>query len=109
MLKIELQLPTEKQLDESEIKAHNAAIFAVFPRLEKVIKEKMYEQLIQTYSENVGVAKTREEIVLTTVRGNGIMEGMAILLEKWRGDAQAHQADAQPKESFEKNNPLPEI
>ena len=108
-MKIELQLPTEKQLDEAEIKAHNAAIFAVWPRLEKEIKAKMYEQLITTYSENVGMAKTREEIVLATVRGNGIMEGMAILLEKWKSDAQAHEADAQPKEKFDKHSITSEI
>ena len=108
-MKLELVLPKEENLDEDKVKAHNAAIFAVWPRLEKTIKEKMYEQLIQTYSENVGMAKTREEIVLATVRGNGILEGMAILLEKWRLDAQAHEGEGKPKEPFDKNNPLPEI
>lgn len=108
-MKIELQIPEVKEIDEQERKAHNAAIFAVFPRIEAEIKSKMYEQLVNTYSENVAVAKTREEIVLATVRGNGIMEGMALLLEKWQADAKAHEAEAQPKEVFEKSNPLSEI
>lgn len=102
-MNIQLELPKEDKLDEAARKAHNAAIFAVFPRLEKEIKAKMYEQLILTYSENVGSAKTREEIVMTTVRGNGIIEGMAILLEKWKIDAGAHEADAKPEESFDKH------
>lgn len=103
---MKLELPESEELNEEERKAHNAAIFAVFPRLEKDIKAKMYEQLIQTYSENVGMAKTREEIVLATVRGNGIMEGMAQLLEKWEREAATHRADIQPKESFDKHESI---
>lgn len=109
MSKLELSLPENKQPDETEIKAHNSAIFAVFPRIEKSIKEKMYEQLINTYSENVGTAKTREEVIMTTVRGNGILEGMAILLEGFRASSQAHEAEAQPKEKFDKTSVISEI
>ena len=100
-MKIELELPKEQELDEIERKAHNAAIFAVFPRLEKEIKARMYEQLVMTYTEADDMWKLK--------RGQGIMEGMAILLEKWKGDAQAHQADAQPKEVFDKHESINKV
>ena len=108
-MKLELQLPTEKPLDETEIKAHNAAIFAVFPRIESDINRLILEQLETTYRDNVDIAKTKEEIVLATVRGNGIMEGAGILLEKWRRDAKTHEAEGQPKEKFDEHAILPEI
>lgn len=102
-MNLTLQIPKEEELNEAERKAHNAAIFAVIPRLEKDIKDKMYEELIKTYSENVGMAKTREEILLATTRGNGIMEGMAILLEMWQNDAKTHKAEHLPEEDFDKH------
>ena len=108
-MKLELEIPKSEALDEKERKAHNAAIFAVFPRIERDIKDKMYEQLIQTYSENVGMAKTREEIVLATIRGNGIMEGLGLILEKWQNDARTHEAEAQPKEVFNKHESISKV
>ena len=108
-MKIELELPTEQELDETERKAHNAAIFAVWPRLEKDIKRLIFEQLETTYRDNIEMAKTREEIVLATVRGNGIMEGAGILLEKWRSDAKTHEAEGKPKEEFDKHESIPII
>jgi hypothetical protein len=55
----------------------------------------MYEELIKTYTESVGVSKSINETALATARGSGIIEGMAILLEKWRLSALEHQS---PKE-----------
>ncbi len=108
-MKIELELPKEGVLDEKERRAHNAAIFATFPRLERDIKAKMYEQLINTYSIGIGVADTKDKVGFEIVRGNGIMEGMAILLEKWKIDAQAHEADAKPEEKFDEHEVIGEI
>ena len=83
-MKLTLEFPEEKLITEQERKDYCTAIFAVFPRLEKDIKEEMYKQLITTYSEGIGKSKTKEERDFEIVRGNGIMEGMAILLDKWQ-------------------------
>ena len=81
---VDIKQPEEKILTEAERRDYNAAIFAVFPRLEKDIKEEMFKELVKTYTESVGTAKTINEVALATARGSGIIEGMAILLEKWR-------------------------
>ena len=91
-MKIDLQIPESKELTEVERKDYCASIFAIFPRLEKDIKEKMYEQLITTYTESIGTTRTREERDFEVVRGNGIMEGMAVLLEHWSLASAEHQA-----------------
>lgn len=108
-MKLTLEIPQEKELDETERKAHNSAIFSVFPRIERDIKSKMYEQLITTYSIGVGTAKTKEERDFEIVRGNGIMEGMAILLESWRQAESEHRADSKPEDDFDKTKVLPEV
>lgn len=84
MVKLELELPSEKEQTEQERKEYCSAIFAVFPRLEKDIKQKMYEELVNTYSTSIGLAKSKDEMLIEVTRGNGKMEGMAILLEMWR-------------------------
>lgn len=91
-MNLTLELPREKEQSEQERKDYCAAIFAIYPRLERDVKEKMYEELVKTYSINAGTSKTREEIVLATIRGNGIMEGMAILLESWQQANTEHQS-----------------
>ena len=93
---LELKLPEEKILSEAERKAYNGAIFAVFPIIEKDIRNKMYEELINTYTTSVGTAKSINEVALATARGSGIVEGMAILLEKWR--LASLEAQAKPDE-----------
>ena len=98
-MKIDLQIPEYKELTEPERKEYCATIFAVFPRLEKDIKEKMYEQLINTYTESIGTTKNAEERDFEVVRGNGIMEGMAILLELWRLASMEHQARPEEERS----------
>lgn len=107
-MKLELSIPQKEELDEDKRKKHNASIFAVFPVLEHDIKAKMYEQLINTYSENVATAKTREEVIMTTVRGNGIMEGLAIILESFRASAFAHESESK-KETFNKHESIGSI
>ena len=83
-MKLELQLPQEKPQSETEYKAYCSLIFSVFPQLEKDIKEMMYEELVKTYTESDNFNKV--------LRGQGILEGMAILLEKWRLAFMEHQA-----------------
>ena len=80
---LELKLPEEKILSETEKKSYCASIFAVFPIIEKDIKSKMYEELVNTYTISVGTAKTINEVALATARGSGKIEGMALLLELW--------------------------
>ena len=83
-MKLTLEFPEEKLITEQERKDYCNAIFAIFPRLEKDIKEEMYRQLIHTYSESIATSPLSEAQRFEIIRGNGIMEGMAILLEKWR-------------------------
>lgn len=76
-MKLELNLPEEKPMSDEDRKAYVASVSAVFPRLEKDIKIKMYEHLVDTYTNSDEWDKV--------LRGQGILEGMAILLEHWRG------------------------
>lgn len=108
-MKLTLELPKEKEQTEEERATYCSAIFAIFPRLESDIKEKMYEQLITTYSIGVGMTKNKEERDFEIVRGNGIMEGMAILLESWRQAEAEHRANSKPEESYDKSLPLAEV
>jgi hypothetical protein len=82
-MKIEFTLPTEKALSEAERKGYCASISAIFPILEKDIKEKMGEELVKTYTEADDFNKV--------LRGQGILEGMAMLLEHWRLANLEHQ------------------
>ena len=108
-LRVDLQFPEEKEISETERKAYNASVFAVFPRIEKDIKQEMYIQLIRTYSEGVGVSKSKDERDFEIIRGNGIMEGMAILLEKWQLAAKEHEASPKEEEGGDPYNPMPEL
>ncbi len=82
-MKIELQLPEDNEVSEAERKEYCAAIFAIFPRLEKDIKEKMYQQLVLGFTDFSG-ALDFAAAAKQAIRYEGIMEGMAILLEHWR-------------------------
>lgn len=106
-MKLTLGLPEKKEQSKQEHKEYCAAIFAVFPRLEKDIREEMYAQLVSIYSVGIATSKTKEERDFEIVRGNGILEGMAILLDKWE-KAQAEHQD-KPDTNFDKNNPIAEI
>lgn len=98
-MNIQLEIPKEEPQTEQERHDHCAAIFAVFPRIKKDIKEKMYEQLTNLYSVGIGTSKTKEERDFEIIRGNGILEGMAILLTDWQAAATEFEASA--KESQE--------
>lgn len=74
-MKLELELPDKKEQTEQERRDYCASVFAIFPRIEQDIKSTMYEQLVSTYTE----ADNWDKIL----KGQGIMEGMAVLLEKW--------------------------
>lgn len=93
-MNLTLDLPKKEVQTEQERKDYCAAIFATFPRLMKDIKEEMYEQLVNTYSVSISTSKTPEERDFETIRGNGILEGMAILLDKWQIAANEFEASA---------------
>ena len=108
-MKLTLEFPKEEQQTEQDRISYCAAIFAVFPRLEKDIKTKMYEQLVATYTTSVGTSKKKEERDFEIVRGNGVLEGMAVLLEEWRVASKEHEAKSRQEEPFDRHNPLPDV
>jgi len=91
----------EKEMSESERKEYCAAIFAVFPRIEKDIKKFLYEQLL--FSSNQ--AETWEGVIF----GRGTFNGMSLLLEHWNKANLEHQGNSKPKDDFDKNNPIGEV
>jgi tRNA U54 and U55 pseudouridine synthase Pus10 len=108
-MKLILELPKIQEQTETERRAYCADIFAVFPRLEKDIKAKMFEQLISTYSTGIATSRTREDRDYEILRGNGIMEGMAALLELWKEASDEHVTKSTPEENFDKHKPLGEV
>ena len=99
--KIEIKITEEKDFTEQERKDYCASIFAVFPRLEKDIKDALHARLVFTAMET----KTWEELMMN----RGIMEGMTILLEQWRAAQGEHIANNSAKPEFDKHNPVSEI
>jgi len=88
-----------KDMSEADRKAYCAAIFAVWPRLEKDIKEFLYDQLMFSSNE----AETWERVIF----GRGSFNGMDLLFEHWKKAVSEHQV---PEEGeFNKNNPISEI
>ena len=107
-MKLELNY-TKEEMSENERKNYCASVFAIFPIIEKDIKAKMYEQLINTYSVAVGSTRNKEERDFEIVRGNGIMEGMAVLLEKWEQASNEHIANSKGKETFDKHEVISQL
>lgn len=70
-------------MSEGERKEYCAAIFAVFPRLEKDIKKFLYAQLMFASNE----ADTWERVIFA----RGTFNGMDILLEHWKRAAMEHE------------------
>ena len=97
-MNLTLKLPEQKEQTEEQRKAYCSSIFAVFPIIEKDIKEKMHEQLIKNYSDAVRLAQTKEQVELAITRGDGIMEGMAILLSHWELANVEHQSPPDKEE-----------
>lgn len=90
-----------KEETEQERKDYCAAIFAVFPRLEKDIKRFLYEQLIFSSNE----AETWEQVIF----GRGTFNGLKLLLEYWDVAAKEHVTNSNKEEKFDLNSPLAEI
>ena len=97
-MQIQLELPDEKEISEIDRKAYCAAIFAVFPRLDKTIKQFMYQELVSGYTEATNWDKI--------LRTQGILEGMAILLDEWQKADTEHKASNKPEEKFDKHEPI---
>jgi hypothetical protein len=94
----------KKELSEADRMAYCSAIFAVFPRIEKDIKELLYEQLMFVNNN----AQDWNQVVF----GRGTFNGMDLLLEKWRKASIEHEANSKDKKEekkFDKSNPISEI
>ena len=92
----------EKEMSKEERKQYCAAIFAVFPRLEKDIKKFLYTQLM--FGNNN--AETWEQVIF----GRGTFNGIDLLYKYWK-DA-ATEFEATPKEekgSVDQTKIMPEI
>jgi len=95
---IDLSDISEKEQTPAERAAYCAAISASFPRLEEDIKKLMYAQVLW----GAKAAANWDQVVF----GRGVLEGMALLLDRWRLANDEHLN--QREESFDKHNPLPE-
>ncbi len=99
---IDLSDIKEEQLTEAEQKDYSAAIFAVFPRLQKDIRKFLHEQLM--FSANQ--ATDWEQVVF----GRGSFNGISLLFEHWKKAADEHVANIKGEaEPFNKNHPVGEI
>ena len=92
---------TEEEMTEQERREYCAAIFAVYPRLEKDIKRFLYKQL----EESIARAETWEQVIF----GKGTFNGMVYLMEKWKQANDEHIASVPPGTKFNPHNPLIEI
>jgi len=95
------EVEDEIEQSDADRRAYCAAIFAVFPRLEKDLKKFLHQQLL--YSSNE--AETWERVIF----GRGTFNGMALLLEHWSRAAKEHESNSKPEKEFDKHNPLPEV
>lgn len=86
----------DEEMSESERRDYCAAIFAVFPRLEKDIKKFLYQQLM--FSSNN--ATTWEQVIF----GRGTFNGIDLLLDHWQ-KAQAEHIPP-PQEDFDRHSPI---
>lgn len=98
---IDLSDIEDKEENEGERRDYCAAIFALFPRIEKDIKKFLYQQLL--FSSNQ--ADTWEKVIF----GRGTFNGMDLLLEHWKTAAKEHEANSKPTEDFNKNSPISEV
>lgn len=85
---------------EQERKDYCAAIFAVYPRIEKDLKRFMHTQLLFSSMQ----AETWEQ----TLFGRGTFNGLSLVLEHWR-KAQAEHIESVTPEPFDKTMPLSEV
>ena len=93
---IDLEDVEEEVLTPEEHQSYCAAIFAVFPRIQKDIKKFMHEQLM------FGATQTGTLQQLDFSRGT--MNGFYLLLEHWEKAANEYEAKIkQQKEPFDKH------
>ena len=94
---------SEKEMSETERIAYCAAIFAVFPRLEKDIKRMLYEQLMFICNK----ANDMEQVAF----GRGTFNGMDLLLEEWRKASAEYVSKNKEKDEnkVDDSNPFPEL
>lgn len=83
----------EKEESEAERRAYCAAIFAVWPRLEKDLKKMMHTQLM--FSSN------QSEDWFQTILGRGTFNGLSLPFEKWRMAQAEHIANSKDKKEEE--------
>lgn len=86
------------EMSTSEYREYSAAIFAVFPRIEKDIRKFMFRQLLFNAKESANW----DQVIV----GRGVLEGMAMLLEHWQTVASSYE---QPKETYDEHSPLGEV
>lgn len=86
---------------EQERKDHCAAIFAVYPRLEKDIKAFLHQQLMFSSMQ----AEDMEKVIF----GRGTFNGMALLLDYWRSASKEYEANSKPEGDFDKHGVIGEL
>lgn len=91
----------DKEMSEGDRRDYCSAINAVFPRLEKDIKQFLYTQLMF----NSNNAETWDQVIF----GRGTFNGIDLLLQHWSKANQEHIGRSKPEENFDKNNPVGEI
>ncbi len=97
---IDLSDVGDEEMTPDERKEYNAAISAVFPRLEKDIKRFLHAQLMFV-SNN---AQDMNQISF----GRGTFNGMDLLLNHWKKAHEEHTVK-EPKEDMDKHSPVSEL
>ena len=90
----------DKELSEADRRAYCAAIFAIYPRLEKDLRNFLHKQLIFSSME----ARNWDQVIF----GRGTFNGISLLLELWEKAAKEHEANSKPEEDFDKHSPISE-
>lgn len=90
-----------EEITEEERKVYCSVIYAVYPRLEKDIKQFLHQQLM--FSANS--AETWEQVIF----GRGSFNGLSLLLEHWQKASSEHMAHAKKEDDFDEHNPLSEV
>ena len=86
---IDIEDLEDKEMTDEERKDYCAAIFAVYPRLEKDLKRFLHTQLMFSSNE----ADTWEKVIF----GRGTFNGIALLLEYWKIAASEFEANKEEK------------
>ena len=92
----------QEDMSEAEAKEYNAAISAVFPRIEKDIKKFLYQQLLFISNES----HSWEHVIF----GRGTYNGLNLLLDYWRRAHIAHtERIVNENEKFDKSQVVGEL